>query len=83
MVELNRAVAVAMAEGPEAGLVLVDAILARGELKDYHLAHSARADFCRRLGRTEEARAAYETALALTRLYPERRFLERRIRELG
>jgi len=83
VVELNRAVAVAMRDGPARGLALVEAILARGELGDYHLAHSARADFCRRLGRVEEARISYERALALTRQEPERRFLERRLRELA
>jgi RNA polymerase sigma-70 factor (ECF subfamily) len=83
VVDLNRAVAVAMRDGPEAGLALIDAILARGELADYHLAHSARADLCRRLGRTAEARTSYEQALGLTRQEPERRFLERRLRELG
>jgi RNA polymerase sigma-70 factor, ECF subfamily len=83
VVELNRAAAIAMHDGPEMGLALVDAILARGELADYHLAHSARADLCRRLGRTEEAIAAYERALALTTQAPERRFLERRLAELG
>jgi RNA polymerase sigma-70 factor (ECF subfamily) len=83
VVELNRAVAVAMRDGPEAGLDLVDAILARGELDGYHLAHSARADLCRRLGRTAEARAAYERAYALARQEPERRFLERRLNELS
>ena len=82
VVELNRAAAVAMRDGPLAGLVLIDAILARGDLTDYHLAHSARADLCRRLGRTAEARAAYARALELTRQEPERRFLERRLREL-
>ncbi|HEU4797519.1 MAG TPA: RNA polymerase sigma factor [bacterium] len=82
VVELNRAVAVAMRDGPEAGLALIDAILARGELADYHLAHSARADLCRRLGRTAEARVAYERALALTQQEPERRFIEGRLREL-
>jgi RNA polymerase sigma-70 factor, ECF subfamily len=82
VIELNRAVAVAMRDGPAAGLALVDAILDRGELGDYHLAHSARADLCRRLGRTAEARAAYERALSLTRQTPERRFLERRLAEL-
>ena len=82
VVELNRAVAVAMRDGPPAGLALVDAILAQGELDGYHLAHSARADLCRRLGRTAEARAAYERAYALTLQEPERRFLERRLREL-
>ena len=83
VIELNRAVAVAMRDGPLAGLELIDAILARGDLAEYHLAHSARADFCRRLGRIAEARASYHRALALTRLEPERRFLERRLRELG
>jgi RNA polymerase sigma-70 factor (ECF subfamily) len=82
VVELNRAVAVAMRDGPLAGLELIDAILSRGELADYHLAHSARADLCRRLGRTVEARSSYERALALTRQEPERRFLERRLAEL-
>jgi RNA polymerase sigma-70 factor (ECF subfamily) len=82
VVELNRAVAVAMRDGPEAGLALVDAILARGELSDYRLAHAARADLCRRLGRKSEAKASYERALALTRQEPERRFLERRLAEL-
>jgi RNA polymerase sigma-70 factor (ECF subfamily) len=83
IVELNRAVAVAMRDDPAAGLELVDAILERGDLAGYHLAHSARADLCRRLGRTEEARVAYERALALTQLEPERRFLARRVRELS
>ncbi|MBK6974662.1 MAG: RNA polymerase sigma factor [Sterolibacteriaceae bacterium] len=83
VVELNRAVAVAMQDGPAAGLVAVDAILARGELADYHLAHAARADLCRRAGRTEESRAAYRRALALARQAPERRLLERRLAELG
>jgi RNA polymerase sigma-70 factor (ECF subfamily) len=83
VVELNRAVAVAMRDGPAAGLALVDAILARGELQDYRLAHATRADFCRRLGRTAEARAAYQRALVLTRQGPERRFLERRLAELS
>ena len=83
VVALNRAVAVAMRDGPLAGLALIDAILARGELADYHLAHSARADMCRWLGRTAEARAAYQQALALTRQEPERRFLELRLRELA
>jgi len=82
IVELNRAVAVAMRDGPQAGLTLIDALLARGELADYRLAHSARADLCRRLGRTSDARAAYERAMALTLQEPERRFLERRLREL-
>jgi RNA polymerase sigma-70 factor (ECF subfamily) len=83
VVELNRAAAVAMRDGAAAGLALIDAILARGDLADYHLAHSARADLCRRLGRTAEARAAYQRALALTRQEPERRFLERRLGELS
>ena len=82
VVELNRAVAVAMRDGPPAGLALIDAILARGDLGDYHLAHAARADLYRRLGRTAEARASYERALSLTRQEPERRFLERRLGEL-
>jgi RNA polymerase sigma-70 factor (ECF subfamily) len=82
VVELNRAVAVAMRDGPGAGLALIDAILARGELEAYHLAHSARAELCRRLGRTAEARAAYQRALGLTRQEPERRFLLRRLGEL-
>jgi RNA polymerase sigma-70 factor (ECF subfamily) len=83
VVELNRAAAVAMRDGPAAGLALIDAILARGDLGDYHFAHSARADLCRRLGRTADARASYKRALALTRQEPERRFLERRLAELG
>jgi RNA polymerase sigma-70 factor, ECF subfamily len=83
VIALNRAVAVAMRDGPEAGLVLIDAILDRGDLLDYRLAHAARADLCRRLGRTADARASYERALALTRQEPERRFLERRLAELS
>jgi RNA polymerase sigma-70 factor (ECF subfamily) len=82
VVELNRAVAIAMRDGPETGLQLIDAILARGDLSDYRLAHAARADLCRRLGKTAEARTSYERALALTRQEPERRFLERRLAEL-
>jgi RNA polymerase sigma-70 factor (ECF subfamily) len=82
VVELNRAAAIAMRDGAEAGLTLVDAILARGDLADYHFAYSARADLCRRLGRTAEAIAAYERAAALTSQAPERRFLERRLSEL-
>jgi RNA polymerase sigma-70 factor, ECF subfamily len=82
VVELNRAVAVAMRDGPEAGLLLVDALLARGDLAEYRLAHAARADLCRRLGRRPEALAAYERTLALTRQEPERRFILRRIAEL-
>ena len=83
VVELNRAAAVAMRDGPLAGLTLIDAILARGDLGNYHLAHAARADLCRRLGRTAEARVSYERALALTQQEPERRFLKRRLGELG
>jgi RNA polymerase sigma-70 factor (ECF subfamily) len=82
VVELNRAVAVAMHDGPAAGLALIDAILGRGDLSEYHLAHAARADLCRRLGRTAEARASYKRALSLTQQEPERRFLERRLAEL-
>jgi RNA polymerase sigma-70 factor (ECF subfamily) len=82
VVALNRAVAVAMRDGPAAGLQLIDAILASGELADYHLAHAARADLCRRLGRTADARESYQKALALTRQEPERRFLERRLGQL-
>jgi RNA polymerase sigma-70 factor (ECF subfamily) len=82
VVELNRAVAVAMRDGPDAGLDLIDAILARGELKHYHLAHAARADLCRRLGRTAEARLSYQRALDLTQQEPERRFLGKRLNEL-
>jgi RNA polymerase sigma-70 factor (ECF subfamily) len=83
VVELNRAVAVAMRDGPQAGLDLIDAILARGELTDYHLAHAARAELCRRLGKIAEARASYEKALSLTQQAPEQRFLQDRLRELG
>jgi RNA polymerase sigma-70 factor (ECF subfamily) len=83
VVELNRAVAVAMRDGPEAGLAIVEAILARGDLADYHLAHAARADFCRRLGRKTDAQTAYRRALTLARQEPERRFLQRRIAELA
>jgi RNA polymerase sigma-70 factor (ECF subfamily) len=82
VVELNRAVAVAMRDGPAAGLTLIDALLADGELADYHLAHAARADLCRRLGRTADARAAYERALGLAQQETERRFLERRLADL-
>jgi RNA polymerase sigma-70 factor (ECF subfamily) len=82
IIELNRAVAVAMRDGPESGLRLIDAILSRGALGDYHLAHSARADLCRRLGRRTEARAAYEHALSLAKQQPERRFLQKRLLEL-
>ena len=83
VVELNRAIAVAMRDGPSAGLALIDAILLRGDLGDYHLAHSARADMYRRLGRATEARAAYKQALSLARQEPVRRFLDRRLRELA
>jgi RNA polymerase sigma-70 factor (ECF subfamily) len=82
VVQLNRAVAIAMRDGPEAGLTHIDAVLEHGELADYYLAHSARADMCRRLGRTAEARSAYEKALALTQQEPERQFLQERIRQL-
>ncbi len=82
VVELNRAAALAMRDGPATGLTAIDAILARGDLADYHLAHAARADLCRRLGRTEEARASYRRALDLARQEPEKRFLSRRLREL-
>lgn len=82
VVALNRAVAVAMRDGPAAGLSLIDGILASGQLADYHLAHAARADLCRRLGRNAEARAAYQRALALARQAPERQFLERRLAAL-
>jgi RNA polymerase sigma-70 factor (ECF subfamily) len=83
VVALNRAVAVAMRDGPAAGLDLIDALLARGELTDHHLAHAARADLCRRLGKTADARAAYQRALQLAKQEPERRFLQNRLRELG
>jgi RNA polymerase sigma-70 factor, ECF subfamily len=82
VIELNRAVAVAMRDGPEAGIDLIDAILARGDLKTYHLTHAARADLCRRLGRTKEAHVSYQRALDLAQQEPERRFLRRRLREL-
>jgi RNA polymerase sigma factor, sigma-70 family len=82
IVELNRAVAVAMRDGPMAGLELIDAILERGELTEYHLIHAARADLFRRLGQTEDALAAYETALPLTKQNPERRFIEKRLSEI-
>jgi RNA polymerase sigma-70 factor (ECF subfamily) len=82
VVELNHAVAVAMRDGPAAGLALIDAIFARGELQDYRHAHAARADLCRRLGKTADAQAAYLRALNLCRQEPERRFLERRLAEL-
>jgi RNA polymerase sigma-70 factor (ECF subfamily) len=82
VVQLNRAVAIAMCDGPEAGLTLIDAVLEHGELANYYLAHSARADMYRRLGRTAEARSSYEKALALTQQEPERQFLLERIRQL-
>ena len=83
VIELNRAVAVAMRDGPEPGLRLIDAILERGDLLEYRLAHAARAELCRRLGRTAEAKASFERALALARQEPERRFLEKRLAELS
>jgi RNA polymerase sigma-70 factor (ECF subfamily) len=82
VVELNRAVAIAMCEGPEQGLALIDSLLARGELTGYHLAHSARAELCRRMGRLPEARISYEKALTLARRETERRFLAGRLQEL-
>ena len=82
VIELNRAVALAMRDGPLAGLQQVEGILARGELLDYHWVHSARGEFCRQLGRVKEARAAYEKALSLTQQAPEKRFLEQRLAEL-
>jgi RNA polymerase sigma-70 factor, ECF subfamily len=83
VIELNRAVAVAMRDGPSAGLALIEAILDRGDLLDYRLAHAARAELCRRVGRTADARVSYQRALVLTRLEPERRFVERRLAELA
>jgi len=83
IVELNRAVALAMRDGPAAGLEIIDRILHRGELENYHLAHAARADFCRRLGRSLDARSSYERALALAQQEPERRFLRKRLAELA
>lgn len=83
VIELNRAAAVAMRDGPAAGVTIIDTILARGDLADYHLIHSARAELCRRLGRTAEARASYERALRLSQQEPERRFLQRRLDELN
>ena len=83
VVELYRAVAIAMRDGPATGLALIDAILARGDLADYRLAHAARADLCRRLGRNADARESYERALALTKQEPERRFIEKRLREVS
>jgi RNA polymerase sigma-70 factor, ECF subfamily len=81
-VQLNRAVAIAMCDGPEAGLTQIDAVLEHGEMGNYYLAHSARADMYRRLGRTAEARSSYEKALALTQQKPERQFQQERIRQL-
>ena len=83
VIELNRGVAVAMRNGPAAGLAVVDGILGRGDLVEYRFAHAARADLCRRLGRTADARASYERALTLTRQEPERRFIELRLAELS
>ena len=82
VVELNRAVAIAMRDGPEAGLQQIDAILSRGDLVDYHLAHAARADMYRRLGRFADAKVSYRQALSLARQEPEKRFLERRLNDL-
>jgi len=82
VVHLNRAVAIAMRDGPEAGLTRINALLEHGELANYYLAHSARAEMYRRLGRTAEARASYEKELALTQQEPERQFLQARIRQL-
>jgi RNA polymerase sigma-70 factor (ECF subfamily) len=83
VVEINRAVAVAMRDGLAAGLALVDAILARGDLANYHLAYAARGELCRRLGKTAEARTAYQQALTLAEQEPQRRFLERQIANLA
>ena len=83
IVALNRAVAVAMRDGPAAGLPLIETVLDNGQMKDYHLAHAARADICRRLGRHADARASYERALALARQEPERAFLAARLRDLS
>jgi RNA polymerase sigma-70 factor (ECF subfamily) len=83
VVELNRAVAISMRDGPLAGLVLIDALLQRGQLTTYNLAHAARADLLRRLGRTTAAHAAYQRALELTRTEPERRFIRQRLNELA
>jgi RNA polymerase sigma-70 factor (ECF subfamily) len=82
VIELNRAVAIAMRDGAEAGIARIDRLLARGELADYHFAHSARAELCRRVGRVDEARAGFTRALALARQEPERRLLQRRLAEL-
>ena len=83
VIALNRAVAVAMRDGPAAGLTLIEALLARGDLADYHFAHAAKADLCRRLGRNDEARDAYRRALDHAKQEPERRFLQRRLSALG
>jgi RNA polymerase sigma-70 factor (ECF subfamily) len=83
IVELNRAVAVAMRDGPAAGLAIVDRLLSGGELRDYRLAHAARGELCRRLGRTSDARFSFERALALTRQGPDRRLIERRLAEVS
>jgi len=83
IIELNRAIAIAMHKGPEAGLQQIDAILERGDLDDYHLAHSARAELCRKLGRTNQARTSWERALALAQQAPERQFIQRKLSELG
>ncbi|HBL44028.1 MAG TPA: RNA polymerase subunit sigma-24, partial [Planctomycetaceae bacterium] len=83
IIELNRAVAIAMRDGAEAGLELIDAILSRGELEEYHLIYAARADLCRRLGQIDAARSAYQKALSLTNQTAETRFLERRLQELA
>jgi RNA polymerase sigma-70 factor (ECF subfamily) len=83
VVELNRAVAIAMRDGPAAGINVIDAILARGELANYHLVHAARADLCRRQGSVAEAKMSYRAALELAQQEPERRFLEKRLSELG
>jgi RNA polymerase sigma-70 factor (ECF subfamily) len=82
VIELNRAVAIAMRDGPEAGLIIIEEIFARGDLLEYHFAHSAHADLCRRLGKMVEARASYTRALELSQQKSEREFLERRLREL-
>ena len=82
VIELNRAVALAMSEGPAAGLAIVDALLARGDLANYRLAHAARADLLRRLGHDDQARNSYERALTLTQQATERRFIERRLAAL-
>jgi RNA polymerase sigma-70 factor (ECF subfamily) len=82
VIELNRAVAVAMRDGPLAGLALIDAILKRGDLNDYHLAHAARADLCRRLGKIVEARLSYKRAIGLTKQESQRQFLERQLVKL-